>query len=370
MERTGQSGIKLRLHLGPEKTGTSFLQCLSVANRGLLAERGIHFPTGTPHDERCMRDGRISAGNGRILARLVEDEDWQAVQGWIACAVEACSQNACSELLISSEQLLAPLAGPGLLGHFLKSVRSAGISEISLLLILRDPVSQLLSLYKHRAKGGSAGRIGDWVESGYLLPNHLGELRRQLEPTDVELCVRAYSREPGGLARLFFRDWLELGEKIDGAAAEVNPSLSLSELELLRLLHARRPELVPFFYEALLVVPRADKVQGRALEDHARAVAENAVWQHREEWQRWNALLPEGEALSLPERPPDIPAYPAELGFSEQQLECLAEFLSEAASFRFLLRLIWRSRIRPGLGRIARAVGVRGFRVRGSGFRG
>ena len=359
MERTGQSGIKLRLHLGPEKTGTSFLQCLSVANRGLLAERGIHFPTGTPHDERCMRDGRISAGNGRILARLVEDEDWQAVQGWIACAVEACSQNACSELLISSEQLLAPLARAGALEHFLTRVRASGVSDVSLLLVLREPVSQLLSLYKHRAKGGSVGRIGDWAEDGYLLPTHLGGLRQQIEATGVGLCVRAYSRESGGLERLFFRDWLELEDNVAGVVAEVNPSLSLSELELVRLLHKRRPALVPFIHAYLSNVARDQKIQGRALENHARAVGLNAVWQHREEWDRWNALLPNAERLEIPSHPPEIPEYPQELGFSGQQMDELAAFLAEAVSVRFLAEFIWRSRIRPGLGRIARAVGLR-----------
>ena len=359
MSSPRQSGTKLRLHLGPEKTGTSFLQCLGIVNRALLAKHGMHFPAGTPHDERCMRKGRISAGNGRVLARLVEGEDWQAVQGWFDRAVEACSKHACNELVISSEQLLAPLAAPGALGHFLKSSRSTGIADVSLLLILRNPVSQLLSLYKHRAKGGSASRIGDWVNGGYLLPKHLGELRRQAQTTDVELCVRAYSREPGGLERLFFRDWLGLEEKIDGVAAEVNPSLSLSELEIVRLVHARRPELVPFLHEALSILPQSEKLQGSALEDHARAVAEIAVWQHREEWQRWNSLLPDGERLDFPSHPPEIPEYPQELGFSGQQMDELAAFLSEAVSVRFLAEFIWRSRIRPGLGRIARAVGIR-----------
>ncbi|MGY6555176.1 MAG: hypothetical protein ACXIUM_11725 [Wenzhouxiangella sp.] len=262
-------------------------------------------------------------------------------------------------MLVSSEQLLAPLSKPGVLERFLTCARSSGIADVSLLLVLRDPVSQLLSLYKHRAKGGNAGRIGDWVEDGYQLPKHLGGLREQVDASSVELCVRTYSREPGGLERLFFQDWLGLEDKIDGQAAEVNPSLSLSELELVRLLHARRPELVPFLHERLSALPRGDKVQGQALEDHALAVAESAVWRHREEWQRWNALLPAGERLAIPAAASEIPEYPQELGFSPRQLDAIAAFNAEAATFRFWLRLIWRSRIRPRLGRIARGVGVR-----------
>ncbi len=359
MGSTHESGIKLRLHLGPEKTGTSFLQCLCVANRGLLAKRGIHFPAGTPHDERCMRDGWISAGNGRVLSQFVTAEDWQGLLGWFERVVDTCWELACNELLISSEQLLASLAQPGALGHFLTGLRSVGVADVDFLLILRDPVSQLLSLYKHRAKGGSAGRISDWVEGGYQLPKHLEALRKQVENGGVELCVRPYSLAPGALDQIFFRDWLGLEDQMEGGVAEVNPSLSLSELELIRLLHARRPELVPFFHERLATLPSSAKMQGSALENHARAVAENAVWQCREEWECWNALLPDGEKLAIPASAPDIPDYPQEMGFSAKQLGALANFLAEAATFRFLARLLWRSRIRPGLGKIARAARLR-----------
>lgn len=359
MIRSRQSGVKLRIHLGPEKTGTSFLQCLSVANRNLLESRGIHFPAGTPHDERTMRKGRISAGNGRTLSRMVDAGQWQPIEDWFNHAIEECLKAGCNDLLISSEQLLAPLARPGTLEQFLTSWRLAGGVEVSLLLVLREPVSQLLSLYKHRAKGGSVGRIEEWVEDGYCLPKHLRELRQQVKATNVGLYVRAYSREPGGLERVFFRDWLGLEDNIHSVAAEVNPSLSLSELEVVRLLHALRPDLVPFLFDKLAALPRGKKVQGRLLEEHGRAVAENAVWHHRQEWQHWNELLPESERLSVPDGPRQVPEYPREVGFTGEQLESLAGFLAEAARFRFLLRLMWRARVRPSLGKIARALGMR-----------
>ena len=359
-ERSLKSGwadssvMEARLHLGPEKTGTSFLQCLCVGNRELLARNGVHFPVGTSYDERCMQKGRISAGNGRVLARLLEADDWDGVQGWLEKSVAAARERQCTELLISSEQLLAPLARPRGFKRLVEVLRSCGVEAVSTLLILRDPVSQLLSLYKHRAKGGRAGRIHEWVEAGYLLPQHLASLRLQIDTIDALVLVRAYTRQPGGLEDIFFRDWLDLKEPLRAKDTEVNPSLSLSELELVRRMNARRPELVPFLNERLSTVPRTEKVQGSALEAHARAVAENAVWQHRDEWQHWNELLPEGERLSIPRNAPEIPEWPSELGFSDRQLEELAGFIAETSRLRFLARVVWRARVRPWLGRVRR----------------
>ena len=306
-----------------------------------------------------MRSGRISAGNGRVLARKVAGADWRAVENWFAAATSDARKRGCKGLLVSSEELLAPLAMPGSFERFVEALTRSGVNDVSLLLVLRDPASQLLSLYKHRAKDGSVGRIADWVAEGYLLPKHLAALRRQLQSSDIKLLVRAYRRGSDGLERLFFRDWLELEGKMVDGASEVNPSLSLSELELVRLMHRRRPELVAVLHERLSAVSRTEKVQGRALECHARAVAEQTVRQHGEEWQRWNELLPEGERLEIPGSTPEIPPFPNELAFSGRQLDAIAGFLGETVTLKFLAQLIWRSRIRPGLGRVARAVGIR-----------
>lgn len=365
MTQTRTEGSRACLHLGPEKTGTSFLQCLCVRNRALLARNGVYFPVGTPHDESAMQSARISAGNGRTLARFVESDDWTDVGRWLEKSLVKARKAQAERLLISSEQLLAPLASPGRLDRFMQVMQGAGIDDVSLLLILRDPVGQLLSLYKHRAKGGTAGRIQDWVENGYQLPSHLASLARQVDETDTTLQVRGYVRQPGGLENLFFREWLELDELPEAVETEVNPSLALSELELVRRMNEQRPELVPFLRERLGAVPHQDKVQGSAIKAHARAVAEYAVWRHREEWARWNARLPESERLAIPENRPEIPERPEELGFSERQVEELAEFMGEAARPGFLARVWWRGWIRPGMRKLRNK--VQGTRSKGQG---
>ena len=71
--------MQLFLHVGTEKTGSSFLQTLSALGRNDLREKGIWFPLGTAYDEGCMKTGRISAGNGRPLAQKVDQGQWDAL---------------------------------------------------------------------------------------------------------------------------------------------------------------------------------------------------------------------------------------------------------------------------------------------------
>lgn len=348
--------MRCLLHIGTEKTGSSYLQCILALARDSLLHSGVWFPVGAPFDEKCMKSGRISGGNALKIAEEIERDDWDSVAKRLATAKKEASNHGSTDVLLSSELLLQPLSFENRLSRLLNILRDLGFASAALLVILRDPTEQLLSLYKHRAKGGKAGRIQQWVENGYTLPNDLKALRAQAEAVKITLNVRGYTRRPGGLDELFFKDWLGLSVLPNTKTSEVNPSLALSELELLRELNTRRPELVPFLYEQLVTVAPQEKIDGSALKAHAQAVAENAVWRHRQEWQAWNHLMPKGEQLVIPPQAPEIPDWPEELGFSTRQIEQLAAFMAETARFTFLARLIWRSRLRPFLGRIKRLV--------------
>ena len=310
-----------------------------------------------------MKEAKVSGGNALALSELLTSGEWAASRQWLYDAISQSRRNGCGATLISSELLLAPLANEDRFGCLLQGLKAAEVSKISMLLTLREPVEQLLSLYKHRAKGGTTGRIHDWVEDGYQLPQHMKSLRKQVKESDIELCVRGYTRRPGGLENMFFHDWLGLDPFPEAEDAEVNPSLTLSELELIRRMNDRRSDLVHFLRDHLATVPRKTKIQGNALVTHARAVAANSVWQHREEWARWNEILPEDERLTIPESGTEIPEWPDELEFSQNQVDALAEFMAESTRLRFLVRVFWRGKVRPLLGRVRRR--LMGERVNG-----
>ena len=348
--------MKFVFHIGTEKTGSSFLQSLCALGREELLEQGVWFAHGWPYDERCMASGQISAGNGRQLAQDLQQRRWAEVRRRLSAAVSEAREHRCRTVLFSSEWLLAPLADKALIEPFIASLGEFGAKEIRFLLVLRDPVEQFLSLYKHRAKRGTVGDIADWARRGYRLPEELAGFQDALRDVDAALLVRKYSREPGALERLFFEEWL--GVRVPGAAVPetVNPSLSLSELELLRLLADWRPSLMQPLYDRLVSLDAREKVQGRELVAYARAVAEHAVAAHREEWAAWNERLPQSEKLVIPQPQGEIPAEPREIAFSKEQMEALMGFVAESVEPRFLARLLWSARIRPLLGAIRRSV--------------
>ena len=350
--------MKLYLHVGTEKTGSSHIQTLCVHGRQLLESAAIWFPEGIPRHEKRMREGLVSAGNGFSILQRACHGDHDGVLAELIRHREAAETRSCAAVFLSSELLLPYCAAKDGWQRLFEKSRKAGFDSVSTLVILRDPEDQLVSLYKHRARSGTTGRLDTWVREGYHLAEDLASLREQANAEKVELIARGYTRQPGGLESIFFDNWLNAPSPPPATESEVNPSLALSELELLRRMTARRPEVVPFLRERLSAVPRTHKVQGRALEAYARAMAKQAAWQHREEWQRWNEILPEGERLNIPERAPEIPEYPEELGFSGRQLDALAAFMADTATLRFWARLVWRARIRPMLGRVARVVGV------------
>lgn len=349
-------GLDMRclLHVGTEKTGSSYLQCkLALARSQLLAHK-ICFTQGAPFDELCMSSGRISGGNALKLAEDVDSENWLMVAKRLGAAWQEAARLGADVVLISSELLLAPLAGDGRLNRFVRSLEEAGFSKPEFLIVLRDPVDQLISLYKHRAKSGTVGDIADWCETGYQVPDELAGFRRQVDSAGVKLVVRRYSRASGGLDRLFFADWLKIPVPEHEMPDSVNPSLGFSELALIRQLAKNRADLVPHLYETMAAVPKSAKPRNAGIETHAKAVAVKTVSQHADEWALWNAWLPEQEQIAVPESVAAVPPCPDEFGFGEEQLRAVSHLLATSATLGFVGRQFWRSRLRPMLGWIRR----------------
>ena len=348
--------MKFAFHIGTEKTGSSYLQTLCALGREELSQNGIWFARGSAYDERCMATGQISAGNGRDLAQRMRLQRWDLVKGQLNAAVDEAQRRGCETVLFSSEWLLSVFAERPLLEPFITLVQELGAEKIRFLLVLRDPVEQFISLYKHRAKRGTGGDVAEWAQGGYRLPHELAGFRVALCGFDAELVVRKYGRKSGALATLFFRQWLNIETPDAAVPATVNPSLTLSELELVRLLAERRPSLVIPLYDRFLAMDLKRKVQGREQEAYARAIAERAVAAHRDEWAQWSALLLASEQLIIPQPEGELPAEPREIAFSDTQMEALMGFLAESVEPRFLLRLLWSSRIRPFVGAVRRLV--------------
>jgi len=301
-----------------------------------------------------MLAGRISAGNTLHLAKHIRNEHWDAAEKWLRGAADEARALKCDRVLLSSEWLLEALAPGDRMVELTRRLKQRNGSFVEFLLVLREPVGQLVSLYKHRAKRGTTGSIDTWVEHGYDLPRRLAGIRCQVEVSDVPLTVRGYGTESGALERLFFTDWLGVPVPGDSTNLRVNPSLSLSELVLLRQLNSHHPGLVPYFYERLVEIPLDLKREGQEMLEHARRVAVQSVVRHADEWACWNDLLPSGERFDLPEPGPRPGVEPNSLELSAAQLSAVMHLLSDALGLRLRLQVLWTWRLRPVLARIKR----------------
>ena len=303
-----------------------------------------------------MLAGRISAGNTLHLAKHIRNADWQAAEQWLHRAGDEARAVGCDRVLLSSEWLLEALAPADRMVELTRRLKKLDGASVEFLLVLREPVGQLISLYKHRAKRGTAGSIDAWVEHGYDLPRRLSGIRRQIEAENVPLVVRGYGKESGALERVFFSDWLKVAVPAGSSNLRVNPSLSLSELVLLRKLDACHPGLVPYLYDRLIEIPLDKKLEGSDMTEHARQVAVQTVARDADEWAYWNGLLAAEERFPLPEAGPQPGPEPDALELSAEQLSVVMHLLSDALGFRLRMQVLWSWRLRPVLARIKRAV--------------
>ena len=62
--------MKLYLHIGTEKTGSSHLQSLSAINSNVLQQNGIWFPFEGKSNKSLIK-GEISAGNAQSLTNAL-----------------------------------------------------------------------------------------------------------------------------------------------------------------------------------------------------------------------------------------------------------------------------------------------------------
>lgn len=336
------------LHIGTEKTGSSALQTMAALGRPALAKAGVFFAAGWPHDEACMARGQISAGNARLPAKALAAGDRGALRSMLEGIVRDAKAAGAGRVLLSSEWLLPALREEGSFDLLSQALNEAGVQSCRFLVILRSPPDQLVSLYKHRAKAGTAGDIASWCETGYDLPAQLSGFRKQAEAANADLTVRGYRRDNGGIERQFFGDWLGVAQPEVAMPGVVNPSLTLPELALLRHLAKSRPALVEPAYAALAALPVKSKTGGAAISDYAAALAVKATSRHADEWAAWISKLPEDERFEIAPPPETEPVKPDELSFTEAQLHTIAGVMAESQTARHAARQIWR-RVKPAL---------------------
>jgi hypothetical protein len=238
-------------------------------------------------------------------------------------------------VLLSNELLVLALSREGNVKAFEQIVQATGYTQAHYLLILRDPVEQALSLYKHRAKAGTAPDIEVWSADHYHYGSGLKRFLQQATDCSLPLRCRKYSRQ---LEQLFFGEWLDIPpDQFKKPNKQVNPSLTISELLLIQQLRKQDTLLPKLLYSAFLQLPEQDKAQEPRIKKYYQGILNNALLQYRDTWEACNQYLPDDTPLQLPH--PQTPEPDKALTFSARQAEAVSVLMRQLRSPLFLLKL-------------------------------
>lgn len=344
--------MDLFLHIGTEKTASSFLQTVAARNRDWLQNKGIFFPH-AGKNEKMMQAGKISPGNGKDLYEALKREQYDEVFALLKCCRQAAENLRCGKVLISNENLLEPLANPEIAENFLTLLQRTGMTLAPFLLMLREPVDQALSLYKHRAKSGDLESLEKWLATGYHLPFYLQGFFEWVDQRGLGLYLAQYQNDSSWLVRGFFETWLGLSDLPAWEETSVNPSLTLSELFLIRGLRQTRPAWVSFLYDSLLDIPKVKKSDDLYLKAGCTDTIRAHLSQFQSVWKEVNRRLPAADQFSLPEIPgKDAGEKNDILSFTPEQMRVLTNFWLRTRTPAFLFHAFWRHQFRPFLAQV------------------
>jgi hypothetical protein len=334
--------MKLYLHIGTEKTGSSHLQSLSAINKNVLQQNGVWFPLEGKGNKSLIK-GEISAGNAQSLTNAINANNFAECESFVVQRIAQAVAWSCHSIFLSNELLLLALATDNKLQQFISILNKLGISEVEFLLFLRDPVDQALSLYKHRAKSGNILDIEEWPTKNYVYGEALLSFLQHAQLEKINLTVRKFSKEKGALEMILFHEWLHIKEDLIPPPKVVNPSLSLSELILLKKVGKHQPFLVNILFSKLVRIPKKDKFENGNIEQYHLDSLSNEMAKYKDTWEICNYFLPLSEKIFLlKEKTYKQSISSKNSSFSDEQMEVIACFIADSVGLkvRFKIKIL------------------------------
>jgi len=324
--------MKLYLHIGTEKTGSSFIQTSFALNRDYLIENGYWYPTAGAREEDMIK-GRISPGNASKLALAIKKQNQSIVVQLLENWKTETKQRGCEKLILSNELLVGALASEGRFTWFKELLEETGIVLKSVLLVFREPIGQALSLFKHRSKNGTSGTLEYWLNNKYEYINVLQEFKDNVIQQGESIVVRGYTKDGGKLLNVFYSEWLSVTIPENVLKSEVNPSLTLSELAYLASIRKYSKWMALDLYHSLISIPSSEKSDDHYAKKWAKSILENHLIKKTDLWGFYNDLLPVDEQIQLPFiKSNEVESMEEIYSFSKRQIDEIASFTSAQGS--------------------------------------
>lgn len=227
--------LNFYLHIGTEKTGSSFIQSLIYYNRQILLSHNIFAPKDKFEDIQIPK-GQVSGGNGFEFYNLLKDKKLKRAYNYLYLQKKKAKSIDCKAILISNENLFRVLAEN--FDFLMSSFEKLGF-KLKLCLFLRDPLDHIISMYKHRNKHGKHQNFKQWLYHDYSTIKDLEIFRNKLKHSHLNYDKMVFLYEkPISLKILFFENFIGIKThnfiKINKS---VNKSLTLSEIFFLKTLY-------------------------------------------------------------------------------------------------------------------------------------
>jgi hypothetical protein len=159
--------MRIVLHIGAPKTGSSALQSAFVLNRDALIERGIFYPRS--HTDAYAVAGIPVSGNAIALAKFFNPNLSVAAEEWdfnaCAAAIDRARGTGCSTVLYSSEYMSFFLSEQ--MDDFLARAATFG-AWVEIVYFVRNIAGHAMSSYRqHLKKGRFHGTFAAYIKRGY-----------------------------------------------------------------------------------------------------------------------------------------------------------------------------------------------------------
>lgn len=216
----------LYLHIGHNKTGSSFLQAALINSIETLEENGIVYPV--VEQMQYAKKGRVSTGNGALLGALFGAER---------------KKSTASRTLFSSEMIFEKLLEEeGYAEGFLNMLEVQEVERLRVLLFTRNPVSHACSAYQQRIKRrGESYTIEHFFMNEYETPRRVGKILNFFQAIPYcEMTVCNYDHAKHDMLEVL-ASWLQIERNALTPPPNntVNRSLSISELELQKMINRK-----------------------------------------------------------------------------------------------------------------------------------
>jgi len=290
--------MKLYIHFGIYKAGSSYIQYICANQREYLNSNSIYFPTSK--EDKKMISGLISKGNADGLDLALKNEDESQIGSILQQWHKEAKVKNCDSILISSEALVHQIALQKRL-DLIKTVASAiGFKEIKTMGFFRDLADHALSTYKHRAKSGKIPDYVHWVSEVYETPKLIGNLSLVINHNkDIQWTLRKFKKDSEFLKLAFFKDWLGIDIPKFETKPNVNESITLSEVKVMNHIRKAYPTVTDFFYEGLKALPKAAKAKDKDLDNYILSTFISHLAPFRNLIESINIFFPNGEQLEI-----------------------------------------------------------------------